>query len=633
MKSINNVLAFIRRVAPGVSVALLAAAAGYAATGGTPQASLTLTNCDAQYCYTHNNTWSLTKEVTDVVQPTADSDGTVTWTVTATKDASAAPTFTVHGTITITNTGSGPATIGNIVVNLQKPNSPKKGSNAPYVSIAADIADATLGDQSTAANIVAAGSQENVATNAAWGTNNYAVSGAQGTFVETAGSGSLNFTDASNNTLFSIVPQPVIPVGQTVTLLYEASFATSVLPPAGTGMRVETIVTFGNSGLRGGSGATATNIDVNGNGVISADEANVRSVTCRSILAALPAVPAECNDSVTIIDDDVSVTGTLTTSSPSGFGQFPWTTNSTVSLQVSVDVIRGDGTLRTDPITGEPVLDPATGRQIIDFGTVCNSASLAGTSCGGQLITGYTSSVDPTTGGTIQTPTYASYTCNEAAEDSADACIGFSEDAPAPPSVLGRHCSYSQGAYGNKQGTTLANLPASGIVVGTGAYSMTFQPGSVVIHHAAKGTFGKQNYVAAYDETVTITAVQAIQNYLPAGGPSSALNTSLVNPTSSSSGNFGGQVLTLKLNVTLGGLAGIGGLIYNNPTDASDSLNGKTVAQILALAETALGGGALPAGYSYASLDQICEALNVSFDECADPTAWAVTHLSEPAAP
>src|SRR5437867_2132546 len=125
--------------------------------------------------------------------------GTVTWTITATKDSSGAPTFTVHGGLTVTNSGTAPATIGNIVVNLQKPNSPKQGSNAPYVSIAADVADATSGDTATSAKIVAAGSQENPATNAAWGTGNYTVSGAQGTFTETAGkSGALEFKDASN---------------------------------------------------------------------------------------------------------------------------------------------------------------------------------------------------------------------------------------------------------------------------------------------------------------------------------------------------------------------------------------------------------------------------------------------------
>jgi len=99
----------------------LAASLLFGASGGAPQASIALNNSDAKYCYTYNNTWILTKEVTG---NTVDNGvGTVTWTINATKDSSGAATFTVHGGLTVTNTGSAPATIGNIVVNLQKPNS------------------------------------------------------------------------------------------------------------------------------------------------------------------------------------------------------------------------------------------------------------------------------------------------------------------------------------------------------------------------------------------------------------------------------------------------------------------------------------------------------------------------------
>ena len=241
------------------------------------------------------------------------------------------------------------------MVNLQKPNSPKKGSNAPYVSIAADVADATNGDAATTANIVAAGSQENMTTNVACVTTNYIAAGAKGTFKETAGSGSLEFTDASDNSVFSLVPQPVIPVGQSITLLYDATFNTSVLPPAGTQMRVEALVTFGNAGARGGGGSTATNIEINGNGVIDADEANVRTVPSRVALAAFPTSPDQCNDSVTVTDTGATATGTVTTSNPVGFDAFPAVISSTTSWDVSVDVDwRHHG------------------------GSVCNEANLAG---------------------------------------------------------------------------------------------------------------------------------------------------------------------------------------------------------------------------------------------------------------
>ena len=127
----------------------------FAAAGGTPQASLTLLNSDAKYCYTHNNLWTLTKEVT--ANTVLNGTGGVTWTVSAVK-SDGGTAFSVHGGLTILNSGTADATIGNIVVNLQRPNSPKLGSNAPYVSLAANVANATAGDAATAADIVAGAS-------------------------------------------------------------------------------------------------------------------------------------------------------------------------------------------------------------------------------------------------------------------------------------------------------------------------------------------------------------------------------------------------------------------------------------------------------------------------------------------
>ncbi|HEV8485916.1 MAG TPA: hypothetical protein VGV87_20405 [Blastocatellia bacterium] len=566
------------------------------------QASITLQNCDAQYCYTHNNTWTLSKKITG--NTVADGAGNVSWTITATKDSSAAATFTVNGGLTVFNSGTAPATIGNIVVNLQKPNNPKKGSNASHVSIAADVATATNGDAATSANIVAAGSAENVATNAAWGTNNYTTGpGAKGTFVETAGSGPLVFTDASNNTLFSLVPQPVIPVGQSITLLYSATFATSILPAAGTSLRVETLVTFGNSGARGGGGATGDNIDINGNGSLDTDEAHCRTVPCRITLAPLPAAASECNGSVTVTDTGVTTTGTVTTSNAVGFDSFPAVISSSTSWNVSVDVNSG-----------------------ADGGTVCNMADLAGAACGGTLsvVVGYTPDnfVDITPDDGIDNPVnighqpiYATYECAAAASATASDCLDI-----GPPEGIedGDYCSFSQGAFGgsgapyNLLAANFASIYPSGVEVGipgAGGFSMKF------------------------------TSATAVQAYLPAGGGANKLTADLTNPMTSASGQFGGQVLALKLNIALSDASatspGLGDLYY---CEAGSSLSGMTVRQILAAAETALGGGALPAGYTYATLADLCANLDLSFDgkdatnpTCGVQSAWATSHLSRTA--
>src|SRR5262249_37744352 len=156
----------------------------------------------------------------------------------------------------------------------------------------------TQGDAASVARIVADDSTESQPFNAAYGPANYTVSGDQGTFTQTAGSGPLTFTDASNNSPVSLLPEKSLAPGPTLTLRYTASFTNAALGlAAGTSLRVEALVSFGNAGERGGSGASAANLDINGNGVIDADEAHVRTVACRSGQSLPPATTS--NDSVT----------------------------------------------------------------------------------------------------------------------------------------------------------------------------------------------------------------------------------------------------------------------------------------------------------------------------------------------
>lgn len=605
-----------------MALGCLALAAGlvFAAGGGTPQASITLQNSDAKYCYTHDNLWDLSKTVTG--NTVENGVGTVTWTVTATK-SSGPTTFTVHGGLTVTNTGSAPATIGNIVVNLQKPNSPKKGSNAPYVSIAADVANATNGDAATAANIVAAGSQENATTNAAWGTNNYTVAGAKGTFTETAGSGPLEFKDASDNTVFSLVPQPVIPVGGSVTLLYDATFDISVLPPAGTPMRVEALVTFGNSGARGGSGSTATNIDINGNSVIDADEANVRTVPSRITLAALPTSPDECNASVTVTDTGATTTGTVSTSNPVGFDAFPAVISDTTSWDVSVDVDSGT-----------------------DGGSVCNDADLEGAACGGTLsvIVGYTPDdfVDITPDDGIDNPVnighqpiYATYECAPAAEANAGECASV-----GPPSVCAftanDYCTYDRG-NGNNQGYSGTTGTAGTIFDNN--YLTAFPNGLTI------GLFGASTNDAFWtaDNTCFLFVCFSIgrtnlKTYLSSspGGANGPLGADTTNATSTAGGNLSRRTATLALNIGFNA-AGVNGTKHNfgsltlcNLANGSmigswtltaaqaTALNGKTISQVLADANNALGGNGVAAAYgTFGNLNELVNQLNLSFDGCS----------------
>lgn len=175
----------------------------------------------------------------------------------------------------------------------------------------------------------------------------------------------------------------------------------------------------------------------------------------------------------------------------------------------------------------------------------------------------------------------------------------------------GDYCSYTQGAWGAPpSGGNPASILAD-------SFDLVY-PGDLVV-----GT--------GFD--MTFEAAVNVQNYLPAGGTSGPLTSSLVNPTSSSAGNLGGQVTTLRINVDLNDAGIIDGFDGTFSvlvlTGTGGSLDGSTVAEILSAAEVALGGGPLPGGYSYADLNFLVTNLNEAFDEC-DPTDWAINHLVRP---
>lgn len=121
--------------------------------------------------------------------------------------------------------------------------------------------------------------------------------------------------------------------------------------------------------------------------------------------------------------------------------------------------------------------------------------------------------------------------------------------------------------------------------------------------------------------TLHFTSAAAIGAFLPQGGPPAALTSSVTDPTSrTSAGVFAGQVLALQLNVDINGF---GSLVLSG---TGTSLDGKTVAQILSAANIALGGGPLPSGFSYSSLNDLIDNLNSAFDGCV-ANSFATTHL------
>jgi hypothetical protein len=218
--------------------------------GPSATADVTLDSANATLTQTSDTAWTL-----DKVGDLNATNGTVTWTITATAGATVGGHLVINGTMTVSNSGSGGATIGNIVANLQTK------SRHNWTTVSSDVADATQGDNATLAHIYSGASSEGLDT-----------------FSENTASGKLLFMDASTNTIFSLVPQKTIGAGETVTLLFSAAFDNNLLNlPVGTPVRAEIIVSFGNATA---SGASASNIDINGNGLIDTDEAH-RSAACR----------------------------------------------------------------------------------------------------------------------------------------------------------------------------------------------------------------------------------------------------------------------------------------------------------------------------------------------------------------
>jgi hypothetical protein len=248
------------------------------------QASLKIEHEQPTIIQTNTPKWTLEKKFLSSVLPT------LSWAAIATRGPLSQSQLTVYGYLYIRNTGSEPAPIGNIVVNLQRRIDHK------WVTYVSDIADATKGNAAYFANISPSGSSEK-----------------RDFFTEGKVSGNLYFTDVDTAQPFDLVPQQAIAPEGSVRLVFTAQFNNALAAiPEGEPIRIETIVSFGNAGQRGGSGASVTNVDINGNGVIDANEAYVRSVVVRSGME-VPAV-VTANNEVMLTDNRVVTTGTVETS-------------------------------------------------------------------------------------------------------------------------------------------------------------------------------------------------------------------------------------------------------------------------------------------------------------------------------
>ena len=199
----------------------------------------------------------------------------------------------------------------------------------------------------------------------------------------------------------------------------------------------------------------------------------------------------------------------------------------------------------------------------------------------------------------------------------------------------------ANGINGIQLGTCNSNCFDSGALLITGIRTSTFDGCTVTQggwgstpHGNNPGAFLAAHFPGA-GETIGLgyptplvapfwlhfTTAASVKNFLPQGGTPGALTVSATNPTArTSAGVFAGQVLALSLNVHL---HGFGSLVLSG---TGTSLDGKTVDDVLAAANKAISGGALPTGFTLSSLNDLVDLLNNSYDGCVK-TDWATAHL------
>lgn len=486
---------------------------------------------------TSDTAWTLDKS--GVVDSAAH---TVTWTITATKGATVGGHLVVDGYLDVINLGTGPATLGNIVVNLQA----RQGSH--WVTLSSDVADATQGDAATSAHVVGANTTE--------GTN---------VFSENTASGALSFMDRRYNTMFSLVPEAKIQPWTDLPLLFSAAYDNNVLHLAQNAkLRFEVVITFGNHPL-GGPNHTDENVDINGNGIVDPDEHKVRSII-GLFEKNVPATQA-ANSTLALSDTpaDISTIGTVTFTNP----------------QIS--------------------LGATTGTVKVNYDAGASGGSI--TNCVHGTGTGVTDPVGPFTFTAV--PALSLTTCTT---------IPISQPVCTPGTMGcgwhdGDEQSYSQNTWG---ADPLVSPPAA---IVRDRFDATHPSGIII---------GGSNFIQ-------LTSATPVLDYLPQTGPAAALNATQVDPTSSSSGIYGGQVAGLRLNIDFadtGDTAGTAAIKYGDITlcnlTATPGLNGTTIRALQPIVNASLGGDPTP--YSIADLSALLMQVNGAF-EGGFATTWAQDHL------
>src|SRR5437868_4385026 len=205
--------------------------------------------------------------------------------------------------------------------------------------------------------------------------------------------------------------------------------------------------------------------------------------------------------------------------------------------------------------------------------------------------------------------------------------LGYAGVANATLWQVGDETSYTQSSWGGDpvgSGPPLFLIPADGgAALLVAQFDTLYGPAGGVVVGSGSG------FVMVFTDTASVLA------YQPSIGPFAPLNSSVVNPISTASGSFGGEVLGLEFNVHFsdaGFLPAASGIPFGDLVLAGlaslPQIDGLTVRQFLGDLNTLLSGGS--SIFSIADLGTTVGNVNGSFLD-GQPSQFAQDHLVAPA--
>ena len=248
-----------------------------------------------QNCLTPS--WLVDQNV-PTAQKNIPNDGVVNFPIIVTKGDLTNNVIKVIADIRLGNTGNQDATIGNVILDLQKLHN--NAGVLHWDSLSVDVADATIGDAAVQVRNAAGVFKQNTASKFLEfmiGTIPAASSGRADGPIETYSIAFIN-------------PEQVVAPGQTVDLRVCGQFNNNILGLVpGDILRAQLLIAYGNA-----ADVRAFNVDINGNGIIDADEAQVG----HKFILSKQTLPTTINT-----DDAVMLTGPfMSVTNPVSFWNF-----------------------------------------------------------------------------------------------------------------------------------------------------------------------------------------------------------------------------------------------------------------------------------------------------------------------